>query len=584
MIPRIFRCVIVRRDLVATAAAGAQETRGTITGHVLDEQGGAMPGVSVTITNVDTNVSNDADDQFDRLLPGSLVVAGELPGDAPSCRASKRRFAAASSCRSPSRRRGPDARGGCGQRNGHGDAARRRFSRPASLTTGQNLDRRSVESLPMFANMPVLLTRFVAGVNSSADVPYVAQGFVNRTSSDTSSPGGVGGNEWTIDGATNNGSDRRLASSPNSDMIEEVRIETANFDASFGHSTGLGISMMTRSGTNLMRGIAELPVLEQPVERAEVFREEELLRQHRAGARARRRGAGRFAGVAENQPAREIQQPREHLRRPDHQGQALRVRELFLQQRRPAGEPDPAHDSDRGESARRLLGSARDRSCAVSDLRSAERQARSRAARVLHPRSVSRATSFRRTGSSTRCTSTTSSFCRRRTTTRRIPRRSRRTTIWCEPTPTRSRARSTARASTTTSRIRTGSSAGGAAATSPKGSTTGRIKAPRIHSEDMKRTTQRGDRQLDVDQERDDGHRRAGERQCVFRGRRSGDAGRHQDRPMSGCPAYLDEKCAASDEARVGSTRGGSCALPIVNLGRAYQTFGKNAAQRDTTR
>jgi len=118
------------------------------------------------------------------------------------------------------------------------------------VTTGQNLDRRSVESLPMFANMPVLLTRFVAGVNSSANVPYVAQGFVNRTSSDTSSPGGVGGNEWTIDGATNNGSDRRLASAPNSDMIQEVRIDTANFDASFGHSTGLGISMMTRSGTN----------------------------------------------------------------------------------------------------------------------------------------------------------------------------------------------------------------------------------------------------------------------------------------------------------------------------------------------
>ena len=128
------------------------------------------------------------------------------------------------------------------------------------LTTGQNLDRRSVESLPMFSNMPVLLTRFVTGVNSSAAVPYVAQGFVNRTSSDTSAPGGVGGNEWTIDGATNNGSDRRLASSPNSDMIEEVRIETANFDASFGHGTGLGISMMTRAGTNTTRGTVNYQV------------------------------------------------------------------------------------------------------------------------------------------------------------------------------------------------------------------------------------------------------------------------------------------------------------------------------------
>ena len=47
-----------------------------------------------------------------------------------------------------------------------------------------------------------------------------------------------------------------------------------------------------------------------------------------------------------------------------------------------------------------------------------------------------------------------------------------------------------------------------------------------------------------------------------------------------GLPAYLDEKCAASDEVRTGSTRGGSCALPIVNFGdRSYQQFGKNAAQ-----
>ena len=49
-----------------------------------------------------------------------------------------------------------------------------------------------------------------------------------------------------------------------------------------------------------------------------------------------------------------------------------------------------------------------------------------------------------------------------------------------------------------------------------------------------------------------------------------------------GLPAYLDEKCAASDESRTGSTRGGSCALPIVTFGGGagnYQQFGKNAAE-----
>ena len=64
----------------------------------------------------------------------------------------------------------------------------------------------------------------------------------------------VGGNNYTIDGANNNGSNRRIAASPNSDMIQEMRVESANFDASVGHGLGLQISMMTRAGTNRQRG------------------------------------------------------------------------------------------------------------------------------------------------------------------------------------------------------------------------------------------------------------------------------------------------------------------------------------------
>ena len=39
-------------------------------------------------------------------------------------------------------------------------------------------------------------------------------------------------------------------------MLQEMRIETANFDASVGHGTGLGISMMTKAGTNRYNGSA----------------------------------------------------------------------------------------------------------------------------------------------------------------------------------------------------------------------------------------------------------------------------------------------------------------------------------------
>jgi hypothetical protein len=98
--------------------------------------------------------------------------------------------------------------------------------------------------------MTILMTRFIPGVAASSVVQYVNQGYASRTSDDYNALGAVGGTEYTIDGATNGGADRRLATSPIAEMIQEMRVETANFDAGFGHSTGIGISMMTRTGAN----------------------------------------------------------------------------------------------------------------------------------------------------------------------------------------------------------------------------------------------------------------------------------------------------------------------------------------------
>jgi hypothetical protein len=115
--------------------------------------------------------------------------------------------------------------------------------------------------------MPITLARFSPGVNVNDAQTQVSQGYVDNTSlsagsllglplAGTQNPGTppVGGNNYTIDGANNNGSNRRIAASPNSDMIQEMRVESANFDAAVGHGLGLQISMMTRAGTNTQRG------------------------------------------------------------------------------------------------------------------------------------------------------------------------------------------------------------------------------------------------------------------------------------------------------------------------------------------
>ena len=125
----------------------------------------------------------------------------------------------------------------------------------SSVSSAQTFDSRMVESLPMLSNMPIMLTRFAAGVNPATNQSLVSQGFVDGTTTAAGeSFGGVGSNTYSIDGAANNSTNRRIATSPNSDMIEEMRVESSNFDASIGHGTGLQISMTTRAGANAFRG------------------------------------------------------------------------------------------------------------------------------------------------------------------------------------------------------------------------------------------------------------------------------------------------------------------------------------------
>src|SRR4029453_1275770 len=93
-------------------------------------------------------------------------------------------------------------------------------------------------------------------------VQNIFQGYMEGTTSAAGGQLGTGsgfdnrntGNNYTTDGGKNNGFGRRIASSPNADQIQEVRIETSNFDASQGHGTGLNVSMTTRGGPNTLRG------------------------------------------------------------------------------------------------------------------------------------------------------------------------------------------------------------------------------------------------------------------------------------------------------------------------------------------
>ena len=125
-----------------------------------------------------------------------------------------------------------------------------------AVSSGLTFENRLITELPTFSSMPMLLIRSVSGVAASAAPQFATQGFVGGPSAQAGPIGGVGATEYTIDGATNAGNARNIATSPNSDMLQEMRIETSNFDASVGHGTGLGVAMMTKAGTNRLSGLA----------------------------------------------------------------------------------------------------------------------------------------------------------------------------------------------------------------------------------------------------------------------------------------------------------------------------------------
>ena len=255
--------VLFALALLLALPASAQETRGNINGVVQDIRG-VIPNAIVRITNTDTSQTQqlvtNSRGYFEAVLinPGTYAVRVELQGFKTHNQTGITLAVGQTLSLTVTLEVGQITQ----QVSVTAEAP---LLDTTTVSSGQNFDRRLVEGLPMFSNMPIMLSRFTPGVApNDADVQNIFQGYMEGTTLAAGGQLGTGsgfdsrntGNNYTIDGVSNNGFGRRIASSPNSDQIEELRVETSNFDASQGHGTGLTVSMMTRGGTNLLRGSA----------------------------------------------------------------------------------------------------------------------------------------------------------------------------------------------------------------------------------------------------------------------------------------------------------------------------------------
>ncbi len=240
--------------LLAGLTAHAQETRSTLLGRVIDTQGAVVSGVKVTVRNTDTGASQTIETngngyyEANLLMPGPYQLTAEIKGFKKAVRNGvslpvssrvevelKLELGALTETISVT-----------------ADAP---LLETNSVSTGRVIDNKTVMELPVMGNSAMLLVKNSPGIQSSGVNNYLAL-HSNAGGSDYSVGGNIGGNSWTLDGSPNQGPGRRTAYLPYTDAIAEFKVETNNYDAAIGQTSGAAITMISKSGSNEFHGTA----------------------------------------------------------------------------------------------------------------------------------------------------------------------------------------------------------------------------------------------------------------------------------------------------------------------------------------
>ena len=244
---RTFTAFILSIALGTAAFAQSTAVNGTIEGTVQDTQGSLLPGVTVTVANIDTGdqrvvVTNESGLYRAPLLSlGTYRVAAELQGF--------KKFEQTGITLRAGQTAVIDVQLGVGAVSETitvtADAPLIDTSR---IDIGHSLSDQEVHSLPLVARNPYNFALVQPGVTGIENVEFgvprlAANGAAMRIN-------------YQIDGNTNTEKDRAgLRLLPMSEvMIQEVKVVTTGFAPEFGQTMGMVFNAVTPSGTNAFHG------------------------------------------------------------------------------------------------------------------------------------------------------------------------------------------------------------------------------------------------------------------------------------------------------------------------------------------
>jgi hypothetical protein len=240
--------------LCSAVGARAQVTTAAVRGAVTDDQGAAIAGAEVTITNVDTSFNrtvvtgSDGEYNFPDLPLGHFKIRATHAGFKGSEQTGITLHANDSLVINVGLKVGAIS-----------ESVTVEASPITVETTNGELSGlvqfSQVVDLPLNGRNFMALVSSQPGVTGGPQFDPLAKGL--KGGADLSISGGaVDANQWLVDGASNNdvGSQRTILVYPSIDAIEELKIERNSYGPEFGGSAGGVISMITKSGGNAFHG------------------------------------------------------------------------------------------------------------------------------------------------------------------------------------------------------------------------------------------------------------------------------------------------------------------------------------------
>lgn len=231
-----------------------QAVGASLNGQVTDSTGAAVPGATITLTNLDTGLALPAKSspngayRIAPVPPGSYeldVQAGGFKGYAQK--------GIVIAVDTPSTQDVSLSIGSAEQTVNVTSNAEMLNTTSGSL--GTTIDSVEITQLPLLNRMPSSLVLLSPGMTTGGN-SYNQTGFSFPDESSVSANGGDQGSTYfLLDGVPNMDNYLGLpAPFPNSDATKEFRVISNNFDAAYGFAPGAVVSIETKSGTNTIHG------------------------------------------------------------------------------------------------------------------------------------------------------------------------------------------------------------------------------------------------------------------------------------------------------------------------------------------